>query len=165
MRISLSKPLWFAVSIASFTLVIASIVMTDKLNLHPCHLCILQRILFMILGLFSLLAALGLPRLFGSLTLLTSFLGIGVSGYQVWLQAQPSDPFSCSSGTPEWAERLVDWLGNQAPDLFLATGLCQEVELTILKVSLAGWALIAFASAAFFAIAALLAGRRSKRWF
>lgn len=146
-----SKPIWLALALTCIGLVLASFVLTAQLHLHPCHLCILQRVLFLLLAGFALLAAAFSPRLtgrmIGVLALVTAAAGIGVAGYQVWLQAQPMDPFSCSSSIPELIEHLVDWLGRKAPDLFMATGLCQEVELTILKLSLAGWALVAFSAA------------------
>ncbi|NCS66141.1 MAG: disulfide bond formation protein B [Hydrogenophilales bacterium CG03_land_8_20_14_0_80_62_28] len=163
MRILKSKPLWLVLALTCIGLVLASFVLTARFHLHPCHLCILQRVLFLLLAGFALLAAAFSPRLagrtIGVLALITATAGIGVAGYQVWLQAQPMDPFSCSSSTPESIEHLVDWLGRKAPDLFMVTGLCQEVELTILKLSLAGWALIAFSAALIAGGAALLARR------
>lgn len=162
-----SRSIWFAIAIVCTGLVIASFVMTQQLNLHPCHLCILQRLLFMLLAAFALLAGFAPRSLFGRLTgalaLLATATGIGVAGYQVWLQAQPVDPFSCTSGTPELVERMVDWLGQKAPDLFLATGLCQEVEWSFMKVSFAGWALIAFAIALLAGLAALRGAFRQPR--
>lgn len=155
MRLPTYKRIWLSIGIFALALVVASLVLTAQLHLHPCHLCIVQRLLFILLGAFGLLAAIGLPRVFGGLSMLASATGIGVASYQVWLQAQPADPFSCTSGTPGWAEHLVDWLGRQAPDLFLATGLCQDVELTILKLSLAQWALVAYSAALIAGIVAM----------
>jgi disulfide bond formation protein DsbB len=163
MRIPSSRAIWLLIAVTVLGLVVTSVVMTEVLHLHPCHLCILQRILFIALGTFALLAAFMLPRLFGGLALLAAAGGVGVAGYQVWLQAQPMDPFSCASVTPEPVEHVVDWLGNRMPELFLATGLCQEVELTILKLSLAGWAIIAFSAAFVAGMVALSAGSR-RRW-
>lgn len=167
-----SRSIWLALALTCLGLVVASFVLTVKMHLHPCHLCILQRLLFMLLAGFALLAAIFPPglgsRLIGILALATSGTGIGVAGYQVWLQAQPMDPFSCASGTPELIEHLVDWLGRQAPDLFMATGLCQEIELRILTLSLAEWALIAFSAALIAGGWALWSGRKNRPdrlWF
>jgi disulfide bond formation protein DsbB len=74
-----------------------------------------------------------------------------VATYQSWLQAQPPGSISCVGGEPGLIERLVEWLGQQLPELFLATGFCEEAELSILGLSLANWALLSFA--AFFLIA------------
>ncbi|MDR3395184.1 MAG: disulfide bond formation protein B [Parasulfuritortus sp.] len=172
MRTLNSKSIWLSLALTCLVLVVASFVLTAQLHLHPCHLCILQRLLFMLLSGFTLLAAVFSPgltsRLIGILALATSATGIGVAGYQIWLQAQPMDPFSCTSGTPELIEHMVDWLGRLAPEMFMATGLCQEVELRILTLSLAGWALIAFSAALIAGGVALWSGRKNRPgrlWF
>jgi disulfide bond formation protein DsbB len=164
-----AKPIWLALALTCLGLVIASFILTAKMNLHPCHLCILQRLLFMLLAGFALLATIFsgnlAGKIAGALALLAAVTGIGVAGYQIWLQAQPLDPFSCTSGTPEVIENLVDWLGRKAPSMFMATGLCQEVELTILKLSLAGWALIAYSAALIVGgIALAKTGRKRRVW-
>ncbi|MFN3595234.1 MAG: disulfide bond formation protein B [Thiobacillaceae bacterium] len=79
------------------------------------------------------------------LTLPLSALGGGVAAYQSWLQMQSPGSISCVGGEPGLIERLVEWLGQRVPELFLATGFCEEKELVILGLSLANWALIAFA--------------------
>ena len=48
------------------------------------------------------------------------------------------------AGEPGLIERLVEWLGQQYPALFLATGFCEEAELRLLDMTLANWALAAF---------------------
>jgi disulfide bond formation protein DsbB len=40
----------------------------------------------------------------------------------------------------------VEWLGQLQPELFLATGFCEEAELSILSLSLANWALVSFSA-------------------
>jgi disulfide bond formation protein DsbB len=50
------------------------------------------------------------------------------------------------AGEPSQIERLVEWLGQLQPELFLATGFCEEAELSILGLSLANWALVSFSA-------------------
>jgi protein dithiol:quinone oxidoreductase len=131
----------------------ASFLMTDWLGLEPCHLCIFQRLLFMVLTVLGIGAALAAGRLgtgvigrvLGGLTIPISAAGVGVAGYQSWLQHQPLDTVSCVGGPPGPIERWVEWLARYAPDLFMATGFCEDESLVILGLSLANWALIAFA--------------------
>ena len=152
-----SRPLWLFLGLAAAGLVAGSLILTAWLDLHPCHLCIFQRLLFMGLAGLGLLAGLltGLARrVAGVLTLPLSALGIGVAAYQSWLQAQPPASISCVGGEPGVIERLVEWLGQELPELFLASGFCEEEELVILGLSLANWALVAFA---FFFVLALWA--------
>lgn len=143
------QQLWLLLGLAAAGLVAGSLVLTTWLDLHPCHLCIFQRLLFIkiavLCGLAGLLSG-GWSRLAGFLTLPLSALGIGVATYQSWLQIQPPGSISCVGGEPGLIERLVEWLGQRLPELFLATGFCEEEELVILGLSLANWALVAFAT-------------------
>ena len=133
--------------------VASSFVMTDWLALDPCHLCIFQRLLFMVLAVLALGASLGtgrtgagvLGRLLGALTLPIAATGIGVATYQSWLQMQPPGSVSCVAGAPGLIEQWVEWLGEQAPALFMATGFCENEGALILGLSLANWALLGFA--------------------
>ncbi len=147
-------------------LALASLVLTVWLDLHPCHLCIFQRLLFMLIALLSLLAALPVAlvvkRLAGAAVIGLAALGVGVGSYQSWLQLQPPDAVSCVGGQPGPIERLVEWLGQQLPAVFLATGFCEEEELVILGLSLANWAVVSFTAVLLAAAWALWAQRR--RW-
>lgn len=150
----LPRYLWLVLALAAGGLVAGSLILTAWLDLHPCHLCIFQRLLLMVIAFLGIAAFLlrgGWRRLTGGLTLPLSGLGVGVAGYQSWLQTQPSGSIACAGGEPGAIERLVEWLGQQVPELFLATGFCADEELVILGLSLANWALIAFL--AFFGIA------------
>ncbi|MEW5882544.1 MAG: disulfide bond formation protein B, partial [Pseudomonadota bacterium] len=140
---------------ASLLLVAAAVALTHLLELNPCPLCILQRVIDIALGVLLLgVAAVGAaarwvrPALALALALASG--GVAVAGYQSWLQWSPP-PLSCgpaSQGPVEW---LVAWLGERVPWLFLATGACESKELSILGLSLANWSL-----AAYFAFAALI---------
>jgi len=139
--------LWLILALAAAGLVAGSLILTARLDLHPCHLCIFQRLLLMVIAVLALATFIldaGRQRLAGALTLPLSGLGVGVSGYQTWLQDQPPGSITCTGGEPGLIERLVEWLGQRVPELFLATGFCDEEALGILGLSLANWALIAF---------------------
>ena len=141
------KHLWLILALAAPGLVAGSLILTVWLDLYPCHLCIFQRLLLMVIAVLALAACIldgGRQRLAGALTLPLSGLGVGVSGYQTWLQAQPPGSIACAGGEAGLIERLVEWLGQRVPELFLATGSCDEEALSILGLSLANWALIAF---------------------
>jgi protein dithiol:quinone oxidoreductase len=149
MQIS-TRRLWSAAALSCAFLAAASVAMTAWLHLSPCHLCIFQRLLFMVLALLAAVAALAprhglVRRLSGGLFAATAAGGIGVAAYQSWLQAHASASFSCGGGQPNLIERLVNWLGERIPDLFLATGFCEDEAVVILGLSLANWALVSFA--------------------
>jgi disulfide bond formation protein DsbB len=156
--------IWSLITAGCFGLVAASLLLTAWLDLHPCHLCIFQRLLFMILALLGLIAAGLSPRPFarwaGLASLPFAAAGIAVASYQSWLQAQPPGSISCMAGEPSLIERLVEWLGQHQPGLFLATGFCEEAEWGIFGLSLANLALFAFVACLTAAIWALFRARQ-----
>ena len=161
---------WTLLSMFSASAVLASLILTHWLDLEPCHLCIFQRLLFMVLALLATFAALaqssGGPRLAIRLSGLTFLIlaatGSGVAAYQSWLQWQPADTVSCVGGQLGLIEQLVEWLGQQSPSLFLASGFCEDRELAILGLSLANLAFVAFTLALALAAWALWRGWRSQ---
>jgi disulfide bond formation protein DsbB len=50
------RQLWFLLAAGCLGLVLGGLALTAWLHLYPCHLCIFQRLLFMGLAVFGLLA-------------------------------------------------------------------------------------------------------------
>ncbi len=144
------RNIWAVISAGAALLAAASLILTPLLNLHPCHLCVFQRLLFMLIAVFAGLAALGgKAQHFGYAVPLLSLVGSVTAAYQSWLQAQPpQDMLSCGGGDPGLIERVVNELGQALPSLFLATGFCEDEELVIFGLSLANWALVSFSGMA-----------------
>jgi disulfide bond formation protein DsbB len=98
MKLAPSTTLWLVLAAGSATLVAVSLALTAWLDLHPCHLCIFQRLLFMLVAALALVAALPAPSLVkwlaGGSVVGLGALGVGVAGYQSWLQVQPPDAVS-----------------------------------------------------------------------
>lgn len=161
---------WILLAVLSAGIALFSLAVTPWFDLEPCHLCIFQRTLFLLMAPLAALAAWRAPSGWGRpgiwlaappfLGLAT--LGSGVAAYQSWLQWQPTTDFSCIAGPPGPIERLVEWLGQQAPTLFLAAGFCEDRELVILGLSLANWAFIAFVAALAVGGWALWRGRHTR---
>ena len=165
------RSVWILLALLSTSAALASLILTPWLNLDPCHLCIFQRLLFMLMALLATAAALaespGGSRLavqVSALALLAlAAVGAGVAAYQSWLQFQPVDTVSCVGGQLGPIERLVEWLGQQAPSLFLASGFCEDRELVILGLSLANWAFFLFVLTLAVTAWTLWQGRRTPR--
>ncbi len=152
---------WLAIALVTETAVMMSLISTFWLGLQPCPLCIFQRLLFMLIGVVGLVAFFLRPlgqRLAGGLILALCALGAGVAGYQSWLQTQPPGSLACTGDALGPIEQLVDWLGQQVPVLFLATGFCDDVALEFLGLSLANWALVVFLAVFMFALVAIVRG-------
>ncbi|SDX86263.1 disulfide bond formation protein DsbB [Allochromatium warmingii] len=128
---------------------LASVVLTEWLHLDPCHLCIFQRLLMLVVGIFALSAAASVwrgwnPLVPGGLTFLTTEGGVAVAAHHSWIQAYPSPTNSCVSSDPGLIETLVEWLGQQIPSLFLATGFCEDDRFRLLGLPLATISLLLF---------------------
>lgn len=136
---------WLGIGLGSFALALSSLILTPLLGLNACYLCVFQRFVFMLVGVFGLLASTGrFERGFGAVVLVLTALGAGAAGHQSWLQAQPEGSVSCVGGEPNLIERLSYFLAEAMPSLFNVTGFCADEELVILGLSLANWALVAF---------------------
>ena len=162
-----TRQLWFLLAAGCVGLVLGSLALTAWLDLHPCHLCIFQRLLFMGLAVFGLVAGLfgcrPVARAAGLFVALIAASGAAVAGYQSWLQAFPVSTISCGVSTPGVIETFVDRLGDWLPALFLATGNCADEELLVLGLSLANWSAFAFVGSLVVAGWALVGCRRSSR--
>jgi disulfide bond formation protein DsbB len=121
-------------------------------GLEPCPLCILQRIIFVAIGVVALLAAL-LPtkrpavRLGSSLAVgLLALGGAGVAARQSWIQHFPPPIQECGADF----YFLVDTtpLGQLLPALFSGTGDCAKRGWQFLSLSIAEWALVFFVAIA-----------------
>jgi disulfide bond formation protein DsbB len=121
-------------------------------GLEPCPLCILQRIIFVAIGVVALAAALLGPRRpaarlgSGLAVALLALAGVGVAGRQSWLQHFPPPIQECGADF----YFLVDTtpLGQLLPALFSGSGDCAQRSWLFLNLSIAEWALLFFAAIA-----------------
>lgn len=157
------RGLFAATGLAAVGLVGGGLTLAHTLNLAACPLCILQRMLYLLLALEAIAAWLlagpaperTLPRRAAALIMAaTALTGIGVAGYQTWLQRFAKGA-SCTADQPWW-EQLVNWAGAQWPLMFEASGLCSEAGWKFLGLSIAEWSLIAFTSMTIAMLAAML---------
>lgn len=154
-------------AISSAGLVLAGFIMGEIYRLHPCPLCIFQRLLYIIVAIFALLGV-ALPRwqrVWGGLTGLTAAGGAATALYQSALQFAPDASKECGFGEPTLIEQLVDWLGMQWPTLFMATGFCSSQEWVFLGLSMANWSVLCFAGLLLFSLRLLLENRGQSTTF
>lgn len=132
--------------LGSLALVVLALVLTSMLHLEPCPLCIFQRVLYLAVTLFALIAL--WPRALvagGVLALLASLGGLATALYQSWMQAFPARFSGCSIGVPSNPiEHLVDWLGEWWPTMFYAWGDCTSREWSLFGLSMANWSAVMF---------------------
>lgn len=150
-----------AACVICFGLVGGGVLMAQLLNLAACPLCILQRMLYLLLGSVSVIGIVAASSHIGRRILAEVMAGIAatglfVAGYQVWIQRFARET-NCSADQPWW-EHLVDWAGARVPLLFQANGLCSDPAWKFLGLSIAEWSLIAFGT--LLALAVFAATRR-----
>lgn len=127
-------------------LVAAGLVLGEVARIHPCHLCILQRVIY--LG-FAALAIGGVlqpawRRFWCSLLALVAASGVVAAGQQSWMQYAPQLATECGFGDPTLTEQLVNWLGAKWPAMFMVTGFCTQKDWIFLGLSLANWSVLCF---------------------
>ena len=125
----------------------AAVTLANVLKLEACHLCIFQRLVYFVIGAVLLIAffAWNLPPLrITSLAASAGFSAWGmlVAAQQSWLQWFPDSGLSCTLVEPGITERLIDWLGEMYPLLFMATGFCGSKDLVIAGLTLANWSFL-----------------------
>jgi protein dithiol:quinone oxidoreductase len=149
MKTNRFRAIWLAIAGASAGIGLASIGMTNWLDLDPCHLCIFQRLLMLLIGGLALWAALAARRkvqlgISGGLALAMALLGAGTAAYQSWIQLQPLGGVTCTGSRPGAIEIFVEWLGQALPTLFLATGFCEDEGYRLMGLTLANWSALCF---------------------
>ena len=114
---------------------------------QPCPLCILQRYLYLGIGLVALLAGVHGPdlvgrRIYAALIWLLALMGVGLTAWQL---SKGDTMTSClSDPIGEFVQNLpsAQWFEGK---LFFATGGCADKYPPTLGLSLAVWSLICFA--------------------
>ncbi|MBT5229147.1 MAG: disulfide bond formation protein B [Methylococcales bacterium] len=117
------------ICIASMVFAIAYLEKT--LNLDPCPLCMLDRAVITAIAVVFLLAWLHNPtgwgkRIYGLLTTLLIFTGIGISGRHIWIQNLPADQVpSCGA---DFDYMWDNWpLGEMIQTILKGSGDCADV--------------------------------------
>lgn len=162
MRLS-SRTVFALFAVVAFALLGAGLVIGDLARLNPCHLCIFQRFLYIVLGVVALcgVALPGWRRLWAVLLVLTAIGGVLSAGEQSWMQYAPQQAIECGFGDPTLVEQLVNWLAVQWPAMFMVTGFCTDKDWLFLGLSLANWSALCFLALA--ALATLFLLRRERR--
>lgn len=131
---------------AAFGLVAGGLILGEVARINPCHLCILQRVIYLVFGIWALGGAAfpGGRRFWCALLILTAIGGMVAAGQQSWMQYAPQLATECGFGEPTPTEQLVNWLGAQWPAMFMVTGFCTQKDWIFLGLSLANWSVLCF---------------------
>ncbi len=114
--------------------------------LDPCPLCIFQRLAFLWMGLFALLAFVHNPawvgrRIYAGLIVAGAIFGAAVAGRHIWLQnLPPSEVPECGPGLNYMLENFP--LTEALSSVLKGSGSCAEVKWSFIGMSMPAWTLI-----------------------
>lgn len=115
-----------------------------QFDMQPCPWCVLQRLIYIVVGVLALLGAVlsNTPRrLAVGLSFLAALWGIVTALYQ---QLHAVNEASCDLSM---AERFIAWLklDQLLPQLFVAYASCADAAVSVLHIPFAVWSCILFA--------------------
>lgn len=125
--------------------------MQYAMRLQPCPLCIMQRVFFVAVGLWALVASVHNPQARGKLvygigTAVLALAGSGFAMRQIWLQHLPKDQVpACGPSLGYMLEQFP--LSEVISVMFSGDGNCAEVLWVdpVLGLGIPQWALVGFA--------------------
>ena len=125
---------------------------SDPLFVVPCHMCVFQRYLYIIIGVLALFAAILASNnektipFFSAIILIISGVGAYVAGVQSWMQRSVTESGVCKFGGGDIYTFVIENspLTEMLPILFKAEGSCNDPGWIFLNLSIANWSFIAF---------------------
>lgn len=114
----------------------------------PCPLCTLQRICFIILGIWFLFGIFihksQLGRVFiNSLAVLTSAMGCALAGRQIWLQHFPNANANECGVSLQYMMKVLSF-NELVQKIFTGSAECTQLGWEFLSLSMAEWSLVWF---------------------
>ncbi|HEC12017.1 MAG TPA: disulfide bond formation protein B [Acidiferrobacteraceae bacterium] len=126
----------------------AVLILQGTLNLEPCPLCIVDRVIIMTLALVFLVAVVHNPkrlgqRIYAGINLVLVTLGFLVGARHVWLQHLPADQVpECGPGLDYMLD--VFPLSKTLKMVFSGSGECAEIQWQFLGLSIPEQTLLLF---------------------
>jgi len=112
-------------------------------NMQPCPWCVLQRLIYIVVGVLALVAA-ALPGVARRLSIALALLG-ALSGIAsaLWQQLHAVNEASCDLSL---AERIVSGLhlDSLVPQLFIAYASCGDAAVSVLGIPFAVWSCLLY---------------------
>ncbi len=142
--------------VSCFLIVGLALIIQTKYNLDPCPLCISQRMIFMSLGVFFLIAAFIptrtiISKLLTGLQVITALGGAGVAMRHWYLQANKESMIAdCGVGFDYMFDNFP--LEKALKLVFRGTGDCAAIDWTFLGLTLPQLGLISYIVFAIYAV-------------
>lgn len=139
------------IAFTSFALLGVAFYMEYEMALEPCPLCMLQRIMFFIVGVIALISylhkSISAIKHYALAITVFSILGAALSIRHLYLQNLPEEQLpACLPGLSYMVE-VFPWQEIMSA-MIMGTGECGDVVWRFLGLSIPGWTLVAFAGTA-----------------
>jgi len=118
------------------------------LHHDPCPLCMIQRFIFIAMGVLFGIATLHNPgrtgaKIYAALISLVALSGVGVASRHIWIQHLPEDELpACGPGLDYMLDNFP--MADVLKELMHGSGECAEKGWTFLTLNLPEWSLIWF---------------------
>lgn len=149
---SRSERLLRLIALFCFGAVGVALVSQHVFDMPPCAWCVMQRLIYLVIGVIALAGGFGggrvLTRLCGTLTALLSLSGIAAAWYQYSVAA---NMLSCDQ---TFADRFMTGIGLESavPWLFGIYATCMDAKVPVLGIEYALWSLALFVIIFFMAL-------------
>ncbi|MBW8756780.1 MAG: disulfide bond formation protein B [Burkholderiales bacterium] len=162
MRIVIRLPqVLVAVGLVSLGAVGLAAIAQYVFDMQPCPWCVLQRLIYIVVGVLALVAA-ALPglgrRLFIALALLGAFSGLAAA---LWQQLHAVNEASCAMTL---ADRIMTGLqlDSLLPQLFTAYASCADAAVSVLGIPFAVWSCLLYVLLAWLLVWSLRVSLKSR---
>ena len=147
-----------ALGAACFGLLVFGLYLQHAVGLEPCPMCIVQRYLLVLMGIFCILSGVLRGRYtqltFVALASVAGMLGAFVAARQSWLQWYPPEVVTCGRDLYGMIETFP--LQRVLPMVFKGSGDCSKVDWVFLGGTIANWSFLWFAGVGVVCFAALV---------
>jgi len=129
-------------------LMAVALYMEHVMEMEPCPLCILQRVMVICTALVALVAAIHGPgdmgiKVYGGLVVLSATIGGAISSRQLWLQSLPEDEVPACGASLDYLMDVFP-LTEVLSMILTGDGTCAEVSWSLWGISIPGWTLLGF---------------------
>ena len=155
-----SRSALLAISLISFALIGAALYLQHAKEMLPCPLCVIQRYLFLAIGIAALGGVLADKVRAGAVVALLAALGgLAVVGKHLYVLANPG--FSCGIDPMETTLNKIP-TAELMPWMFRAEGLCESATDTLLGLSIPQWSAVWFVLLTLALVWVVFTGRRTR---
>jgi disulfide bond formation protein DsbB len=143
-----SRWLFLAGAIVVGLMFASALYLQHVLRQEPCPLCMVQRLIFITIGITFFVAALHNPkriaaRVYSGLITLLALTGVAVASRHIWIQHLPKDQVpACGPGLEFMLKNFP--MADLLQELLHGSGECAAKGWTFLTLGIPEWALLSF---------------------